>query len=154
MKLPPAGLAVAPLTDYIPIPALSPKTGSVDATLLVSRTLLLDLEAKGETRRYYDALLLPEVVENPTVVFEGLKRVNYQDQDGCCYVGVPSCRWLDEQTKEKIPPLKVFVVTVATAGADAHVLWWEWRFVDLKRPGYPKKWQSDFGRQVWPPTNC
>jgi hypothetical protein len=151
MLLPPAGAPGTSVPDYIPIPAKSPYTGRDDATVLVSRAMIDDLEAKGQTRAFYDAYLLPDAVENPVVILEGLNRTGFQN--GFCYCSVPKTRWLDEQTKMPVPPLKVFVVLVAPVGNDLHVLHWEWRFVDLKRPGYPKKWNTDFVRQAWPPTN-
>ena len=151
MFLRPSGSAPSVIPDYIRLPGKNPYTGGDDGEVLISRDMLEDLENNGPTQKFWDVCLIPDNLENPVVILEGLNRPGFEN--GFCYSSVPTCRWKDEQTKMAPPPLKVFLTFVHPRGNDLFVLDWEWRFVDLSRPGYPKNWRRDYVRQKWPPTN-
>ncbi len=145
MQLPKAGQVVA-IPDYIPLAARSPYKGQTEIEVLVSKVHLEHLEKYGPTRKFFDSILIPEILESPTAYFKGLNRMPFQL--GFCYSGVPSCRWFDDQTKMPLPPLMVFLVYVVPLGGDHFVLDWNWRFADPTMPGYPKNWRKDYTRQL------
>jgi hypothetical protein len=147
----PKGVQILQAPANIRIPAKSPYNGSDDAELIVSRAMLIDLEKQGPTRKFYDAQLISETVESPVVILEGLNRTGFQS--GYCYSRIPTCRWVDEQTKADAPVGRVFVVFVMPANHGLCVLDWEWRLEDEANAGYPRYWKSDYTRQIWPPMN-
>jgi hypothetical protein len=145
MQISPSPVVTPPL---IALPGCrDPNTGTRDWTIHVRTSMLEDLEQHGPEWKFYNAQLIPEALEAPTVILQGLNRVGFDD--AYCYSRVPSCRWIDESTKGQPLPYAVFVVFVACANP-AVVLDWEWRMADQSHPGYPRKWQTDFGNQVWP----
>jgi len=147
MLLPPPGWQTA---TYLEFPARCPRTGATAGlTVAVPLAMLEDLEKWGPSHKFWDAWLLPEALENPVVILEGLNRTGYDT--GLCYSCVPAYRLLDEKTRIKPPPLKVFLTYVVSRDGREVVLDWEWRFTDLNRRGYPTHWQRDYTRQLWPP---
>jgi hypothetical protein len=151
MLLPKAGTPIAGAPDYIPLPAKSPYDMNGETEAFISKKMLEHLERHGPTRKFFDAQSLPDVLESPTVIFGGLQRTPFGA--GFCYSCVPTCRWFDDQSKMPLPPWKVFLAYVFPLGEELFVLDWNWRFCDQSRSGYPKNWQKDYGRQVWPPTS-
>lgn len=136
-----------PIPTTIDLDALNPFSGKVEWKASLAVTKILDLEKHGPAWKFYNAKLIDETLEAPTVVFEGLKRAGFHD--AYCYSRKPSCKWVDEQTSK--PPLahQVFLVFVSASGTLA-VLDWEYRLVDPNHPGYPKNWANDFVRPIWP----
>jgi hypothetical protein len=151
MLLPPEGKTVT-IPDKIPLPGLCPYTGQESGDFLVTKRFLEHLEFFGPTSKFYDALLVSETIEKPTVVFEGLKRSGLAK--GLCFVSSPSNRWLDGETKSPPPSGKVFVVYVRpTQGGGLLVFDWDWRIADPSCHGYPNQWQLSYSRKLWPQTN-
>ena len=147
MKLRPAGTQiVAP--GAIPVSGKCPYTFADDAQFLVSRAMIDDLQKNGPKWKYYDAHLLMEALENPSAIFSGLRRTNFQD--GFCYSLLPELRWHDDQTKVAPPPIKVFAVHVHPKDDGLHVLDWEWRIANPKEPDVPNRWRIHFTRKIWP----
>jgi len=144
------GTSPVVIPNLIRLPALNPVTGNHGWSVEISKAMLEHLENNGPLWKFCNAALLPEALENPAVILQGLNRVGY---DGAyCYSRIPSCRWVDEYTSTTPLPHTVFVVFVSSL-AQPNVLDWEWRLADTTYPGYPKRWERDFTRQVWPPTN-
>jgi len=72
--------------------------------------------------------------------------------------------WLSSHTKRILksdhggsietpaPPGRVGVVLVKPDSGGLIILDWEWRQEDLDRPGFPEKWNIDFGGIRWQRT--
>lgn len=75
MILPPVGY-VAP--TEIHVDGFDPFTCHVTADgFSLSVPLLENLELNGPSQKYWDVLLVPDALLNPTVVLQGLKRTNF-----------------------------------------------------------------------------
>ncbi|HEX5272172.1 MAG TPA: hypothetical protein VFW33_16865, partial [Gemmataceae bacterium] len=146
MLLPPVGLAPATARGYITLNAIDPYSFGNDGTFLLSVPMINDLEQNGPTQKFCDAALIPEALERPTVILEGLKRTNYAA--GLCYCTVPTERWTHDANGEmqriKPPMLKVFSVYVNPVGDNLFVLDFDWRVVGPGGTGIPYRWQRDF----------
>jgi hypothetical protein len=147
MILPSSGVAVV-IPEYIPIPGIDPYSIDSNGQFLISRDQLQHLEQYGPVQKFWDAPLVCNALEHPTVILEGLKRTNYDR--GLCYCCVPTARWTSETEIIPPPPGKVFCVYVNPVVAGYFVLDWDWRSVGLRTSGIPDRWQRDFERIVWP----
>src|SRR5262245_25527209 len=93
-----------------------PQTGARCDRFRISVPMLEALEKNGPTTKFFDALLVPETIESPDVVFEGLNRGGLSH--GLCYSRVPTERWQDAQTKIAPPPSMVFLVFIRPIGTE------------------------------------
>jgi hypothetical protein len=156
MKLPPAGMPVV-VQDYIPLPARSPE--DLDGSPLeceiveafISRKMMEHLEQYGPRRKFYDIRSITDALETPAVIFEGLQRHPFEQ--AYCYSCVPARRWLNEEDTGPPPPWQVFLVYVVRMDGKLVVLDWNWRPADRSKPYYPKNWEQDYARRLWPQTD-
>lgn len=95
--------------------------------------------------RFYRVLLVPEIVRNPAVVFEGWERAGHEDD--LCYAGIPSTDFRTDTIQVPPPPGKTFLVFVTRRG---RVTKWRWEDADPDQPEYPENWRTRFRRIVWP----
>ena len=114
----------------------------------VSASLLKHLEQYGPRWKFHDAKLIPEALQDPTTVFEGLKRDGMED--AYCYASVPSQRWVRDRIEAPFPPNTVILVFASKRPWGFAVLDWERREADHDNPGCPKNWDRDFERRIWP----
>src|SRR5690242_6986965 len=138
MILPPlvpgSSTSTSAVQQYLELPGIDPYSFRDDGVFRIGLTMLQNLEKNGPTQKFYDANLIPDALERPTVILEGFKRKNYDD--GLCYCTIPKVRSMpdanDELQPVKPPPLKVFAVYVNPIGKDLFVLDWDWRIVGLR----------------------
>ncbi len=105
----------------------------------------------GPEWKYYDGGLVGQVLETPTSIFEGLKRPGFEN--GRCYCGKPLHRWTDAQVEVASPEGMVFAAYIQLEAGDSLIVWdWEWLAEDLKKPGHPQSWQTDYRSRTWPKT--
>lgn len=109
-------------------------------------SLVEHVQRYGPEHKFHELKLVKEVLELPTVIFEGLRE---EQEDGLCFVGVPSGSYTNQGRKR--PPLrgKTFLVFLTS---DSKVFQWRWEEADPDREGYPVKWRERFARQKWPKT--
>jgi hypothetical protein len=151
MLLPPVDAPIAVERDYIPLMVQSPFKRKEEIEVRISRKMMEHLEKYGPKRKFYDSQSLPDVLEHPAVIFEGLSRTPFEK--GFCYSCVPPCRWLDDQVKMPLPLWKVFLAYVIRLGDNYFVLDWNWRPADRSKPGYPRNWERDYTREIWPTSS-
>jgi hypothetical protein len=151
MRLPAADAPIAVERDYIPLMAQSPFKGKEEIEVRISRKMMEHLEKYGPRRKFYDSQSLLDVLEHPAVIFEGLCRSPFEK--GFCYSCVPPYRWLDDQEKMPLPPRKVFLAYVVRLEDNNFVLDWNWRQADRLKPSYPKNWEKDYTREIWPTSS-
>jgi hypothetical protein len=146
MKLPPVGYA---LPEEIQLRGIHPLTFGPGWHFTINRPLLENLEKFGPKRRFWDALIVPDALESPTVILEGLKRKNHGDS--FCYCFVPALRWASEVRRVSAPPRKVFCAFVEPIkDGSFNVFDWHFRAVGPEATGIPHRWSRDFERIVWP----
>jgi hypothetical protein len=74
--------------------------------------LLKEFRETGNRRKLLEGYLLPEVLDEPTGVWQDLKRPG--QEQAYCYAGKPSGRYVKDTTIHvPCPPKQVFVVYVA-----------------------------------------
>lgn len=152
MIIPPLGYVEveAATPEYLTVPGIDPYSFTSDGQFRISTATLRSLEDNGPVEKFYDACLICDALERPTVILEGLKRANYED--GLCYCFVPAVRYtmgIDMQTVAP-PRGMVFAVYVKPNASDLYVLDWDWRRVGPDATGIPHRWPRDFERIVWP----
>jgi hypothetical protein len=123
-------------------------TGEGECDFLVSITYLDHLHKYGPEWKFWNLRILPEVLGHPIVIFQGLKREDYDG--GLCYSRRVARRFQGPSIELPPHPDTVAVVFVNPDHRGNIVLDWDWRTEDLDRPGWPENWQSDFGETIWP----
>ncbi len=119
-------------------------TGYGTQEFRIPHALVEHIERYGPEHKFHELKLVKEVLELPTVIFEGLRE---EQEDGLCYAGIPSGSYTNQGTK--MPPLegKTFLVFLSN---DRKVFQWRWEEADPERSGYPVQWRVRFGSQKWP----
>lgn len=149
MVIRPEGSEPEPLPEWLYLTAVSPNTGTGANQAFISRDMLLNLVENGPEYKLNDAWCIPDVLDYPKVIFEGLNRSEYED--GFCFSGLPEKR-RTSQDRETVdsPQFMVFLVFAQYQDDKLIVLDWEWRREDRNNPGYPLGWKDAFKRQTWP----
>ncbi len=132
---------------YFSIEGMCPG-GSGTADFGVAVRDLEHFEAYGPRWKFHAAKLIPEALQDPTAILQGLKRDGMED--AVCYVTVPSRIWIRDRVEAPFPPGKVFLVFAAERPWGYVVLDWELRDADADNAGCPKNWHDDFERRIWP----
>jgi hypothetical protein len=149
MVLPPPGYVPEP---YIKLKAKNPHTGVGEIDVFVSRAMLEDLEESGPDERFFDALLLPEALESPSIIMKGLKRPGFDD--GFCFIRKPSIRWINSETTTPPPVDMVFLAFIRSekeAEPNRFIVHdWTMRRIDKRKPELPEDWENDFEKRVFP----
>jgi hypothetical protein len=101
--------------------------------------------------KYFDAAILSDILAYPASIFRGLKRPDLAS-DGFCYCGKPPRRYLGGEKPVLPPPGMVFAVYVFDSFRDHTFVPvdWDWWPEDMKNPGHPLNWETDYEERVWP----
>lgn len=83
--------------------------------------------------------LMSEVLNNPTAIFFGLNRKNFEEGT-YCYAG----------SGEKCPKNFVFLIPVKEKADGLFILDWCFRPEDPRNKGIPINWRSAFEELIWP----
>ena len=121
-------------------------TGHGRQEFRIPNSLVEHVQRYGPPYKFHELKLVKEVLELPTVVFEGLRE---EQEEGLCYAGIPSGSYTNLGRKK--PPLngKAFLVFLDEEGK---VFQWRWEEADPRREGYPENWKERFENQKWPKT--
>ncbi|MFN2507197.1 MAG: hypothetical protein ABR589_00295 [Chthoniobacterales bacterium] len=98
----------------------------------------------GPAHKFFESLSIPYVLQNPSVIFSGLERENFQN--GLCYAGLPPVQYLDADVTAPPPRGMIFAVF---ANADFHIFEWRWEKADSNNYGYPMDAQTRFTQIQW-----
>ncbi len=134
---------------YRGLKGLSP-SGQGECQFIVSQKYLEHLYKYGPQWKFYNLHILTEILRDPVVIFEGLKRDDFEG--GYCYSGLVSKRMQSPSIELPAPPGMVAVVFVHPTHAGNIVLDWDWRPEHPDRPGWPDAWEDDFGGHKWSKT--
>jgi hypothetical protein len=138
-----------PRAGYQPVAGMRPDgTGEQEFHVPISR--LLHLQRNGPKQAYFDGLLLDEVLSEPLVIFQGLKRDGYENAYSYCKL--PSRRFRDRDVQIPWDPIRTYLAFVST---NFVVFGWEPREVDPTKPGFPllkqnERGEPDLGKVIWP----
>jgi hypothetical protein len=128
---------------YMPIGATGKHPRTFEPSDFYMEVSTYERIKKSPKWRFEDLPLVAEVLDEPTVIFEDLKRARLSE--GYCY-----SRRLGHSPQEGV--LLVFVKDPdAEAGFTGPVVFdYAWRKEDPEMDGYPIHWRRDFGGTVWP----
>jgi hypothetical protein len=133
--------------NQLPIGAGLYPNGTEGAMFFVDLAMLDQLEENGPAWKFDDRRFLEEVVTDPDVIFEGLKRQNLED---CfCYCVQP--RQDPDEPAAEVQPffLQVFLAFVRPGVGGYVVFDWAWRQEDEGKAWHPLGWENDFTRPTW-----
>jgi hypothetical protein len=134
---------------YLGLSGLCP-SGDGKCQFIVSQQHVEHLQRSGPQWKFNNLHVLPEILNDPSVIFEGLKRDDFEG--GFCYGGHVSKRMQSTTIELPPPPEMVAVVFVRPRGRENIVLDWEWRPEHSDKPGWPESWDDDFERVKWSKT--
>jgi hypothetical protein len=92
--------------------------------------------------------IVPAILQQPTAVFEGLRRDQDDDPWGVgwrCYCGLPSCSYQPDGTVAKPYRGQVFLVFVNDEGVAYN---WRWEKADADNLELPKDHETRFTRRL------
>ncbi len=94
------------------------------------------------------AYVVPMILQQPTAVFEGLRRDEDEDRTGYgwrCYCGIPERAYSADGTAMRPYPGQVYLVFVNDEGVAYN---WRWEPADPEDPRLPAGYQDRFRRQL------
>lgn len=134
---------------YHTLKAKSPNGDSMwDVHISFKRLEFVSKKSKGAVLEA--AHVVPEVLENPSAIFEGLRRDEDEDEHGngwMCYCGLPTTAYNKNGTPINPWPDEVFMVFL---NADCVAYHWYWHKRDRTLPDHPDGHETRFRRRVWP----
>lgn len=139
-----------PRTDRLYFKASDPTGGDIQVSLTHRR---LHAEAKKGCWAIWEVKkLVPEILENPKAIFEGIRWDEDEDRtsdaDGWrCYCGVPRASYDHDGHPHPPYPDEVYLVFVNAEGV---VYNWRWEACDPDNTTVPQQHGSRFCKQVWP----
>lgn len=98
------------------------------------------------------AKAVPEVLENPKAIFEGIRWDQDSDtrsdaDDWLCYSGIPSQAFHQDGNPRRPYDGEVLLVFMNSD----HVIYnWRWERCDDDDTTMPEDWQTRFSTKVWP----
>jgi hypothetical protein len=123
--------------------ALAP-SGTGNCQFLISEGKIRHFLRYGPAHKFFEAMAIPAVLQNPLVIFRGLEREEMAD--GLCYAGLPEIKHLDHNITVPPPPGFTFAIF---ADAEYRVFEWRWEKADPDTNYYPTGWQTRFTKIQW-----
>lgn len=110
------------------------------------------MQRRGNSQKYLESLLIPQVVAEPTGIWEGFQREG--TDSAVCYAGRPRERKLRD-AGITVPCPKGMVFSVYTAekllrNGQREVIKWGWVREHESDKGFPFDHESKFGKRLWP----
>lgn len=97
---------------------------------------------------FYDAFLVPDIVESPLKIWQDLSRVG--TDDFLCIAGVPTLKFARKHLVDSQIALQEGRVFLAFASDDFVISKWRWENVDSDGSGLPSSHNARFGKEIWP----
>lgn len=122
----------------------------------IARDRLVRIQRTQPESKYRAVAQIPEVLQAPTAIFQGLQRDEHED--GYAYVGRPKEREIKRDSADggwiKIPTDPRIILVVFVTGNDRRrdIFDWEWRKTDAADPDLPENADLDFEDLLWRPT--
>lgn len=133
--------------DFLSIAALNPVDGAT-CEVLVSYDRMQAVGRRSMGHAKECGLIVPAILQQPTAVFEGLRRDEDEDRQAAgwrCYCGVPAHAYLEDGTAIRPYPGQIYLVFV---NEDAVAYNWRWEKADADDPVLPSDYRTRFKRQL------
>jgi hypothetical protein len=135
---------------YISLKGIGPD-GNSEVDFDLSQKSIDHFQRYGPTWKFNGLFVLPDILKNPYVIFQGLMRDNLEN--AYCYSGIPAKWYRKVYPEEEVdfPSDEVLVAYVELHPNQRFIIFdWDKRKQDTRKLGYPKNWESDFGDPIWP----
>lgn len=133
--------------DFLSIAALNPiDNATCDVFVSFDRMQAVGRRSLGHVKEC--GYLVPEILQQPTAVFEGLRRDEDEDRGAAgwrCYCGVPAHAYRTDGSATRPYPGQVYLVFVNDEGV---VYNWRWEQADLDDPLLPVDHQTRFKKRL------
>lgn len=132
---------------YLTISAVNPIDGTL-CEVQISQARMVTVGKRSMAHAKECAFLVPEILQGPTAVFEGLRSDEDEDHTGCgwrCYCGIPSQAYHPDGTKRAAYPNQVYLVFVN----DENVAYnWRWERSDDDDSKLPVDYNNRFRKRL------
>ncbi len=129
--------------NYLVLEAIDASDGR-KCEVLISHERMLAVGRRSMAHAKECGIIVPKVLQQPTAVFEGLRRDEDEDLHGYgwrCYCGVPECAYHSDGSERAAFPGKVYLVFVN----DERVAYnWRWELADPDDQGLPQNHAQRF----------
>lgn len=134
--------------QYLTLMAIEPRDGSLTCEILVSfdRMQAVARRSMGHTKEC--GLILPQILQTPSAIFEGLRRDEDEDRSGVgwrCYCGIPDHSYRPDGTEARPYPNQVFLVFVNEERVAYN---WRWEKADPDDARVPLDHAIRFKKQL------
>lgn len=134
--------------EYLMIEGIDPETGKLTAQIQISYDRLHKISTRSIGQLKEAAEIVPQVLQKPTAIFEGLCLDNDEDHRGCgwrCYVGLPDRAYRADG--EQLPPLDgmIYMVFINSEGIAYN---WRWENADETNPELPMDYGLRFIKRL------
>jgi len=127
--------------------AFDPETGGT-TTVYLSHGRMQSVATRSMGHAKECGLIVPQVLQSPAAVFEGLKEDDDEDRRGAgwrCYCGIPDKAYYSDGSQRSPYPDQVFLVFIN----DEKVAYnWRWEKADLDNLELPKNHAQRFRKQL------
>ena len=134
--------------EYLTLLAVEPKDGTLTCEVLISFDRLQTVARRGLGHAKECGLIVPEILQKPTAIFEGLRRDEDEDRWGYgwrCYCGVPQHSYRADGTEARPYADQVYLVFVN----DERVAYnWRWERADENDRRLPVDYEARFNRRL------
>jgi hypothetical protein len=134
--------------DYLTLLAYEPSDGTQSCEVLVSFDRMQAVARRGLGHTKECGLIVPSILQNPSAIFEGLRRDEDEDRRGVgwrCYCGIPEHSYRSDGTESRPYPGQVYLVFVN----DERVAYnWRWDKADPKDLNLPLNHETRFKRRL------
>lgn len=122
--------------EFLQIDAVDPLTGK-SIGVQISHSRLMNVARRSMGQANEAAFIVPQTLQKPTAIFEGLRRDEDDDRRGVgwrCYCGSPSRSYRTDGSERPRWPGSVYLVFVNRDGIAYN---WRWEKEDASCPGLP-----------------
>lgn len=133
--------------EYIILPASDPVSGGkCHVQISFDRMQVVGRRSLGHAKEC--GLIVPQVLLNPSALFEGLTRDEDEDQRGYgwrCYCGQPTCSYSIDGIESPPYPGQVFLVFINDQAVAYN---WRWEKAEADAPNLPINYKVRFRRRL------
>lgn len=133
--------------DYLTLEAVDPITGKMGSvSVSFERMQAVGRRSMGHAKEC--GFLVPEILQAPTAVFEGLRLDEDEDTRGVgwrCYCGIPTKAYHSDGSERRAYPGQVYLVFVNDEGVAYN---WRWEKADSDNPRLPQNHAQRFRKQL------
>ena len=134
--------------QYLTLQALDPVTGKLNSEVQISYDRMQAVGRRSLGHAKECGYIVPAIMQQPTAVFEGLRRDEDEDPRGVgwrCYCGIPDRSYRRDGTQVAPYPNQVYLVFVNEEGVAYN---WRWEKADPDNRNLPIGYQDRFRKQL------